>query len=498
MKTKSIRSQGAKIAQRKGQRHTHRKVNKVQAPRIDAEALGALEQINLSAAGIDVGSTENYVGLPGHVLKTGESAVRVFGVFNEDLDATVQCLKDYGITTVAMEATGIYWMALYDKIEAAGIEVVLVEPRSVKQVPGRKSDVVDCQWLQQLHTYGLLRGSFRPDECIRRLRALTRHRLELVQAGGSCQQHMQKALVPMNLQLHLVVADVIGETGLRIIEAILQGERDPEALVKLRDPACRKSTVAQMKAALCGHYREEELFVLRQSLEGWKFCQSQLAECDQKIVQVLEQMPTAQAAKLTVPPKIVPVVVADQSKKKRINGGNNALSVDVVAFSGELKRICGVNLAGVCGLNLLSVVMLIAEIGVDMSRWPNAKAFCSWLGLCPGLKISGGKVLSRRTRKVVNRASIILRVAVLAIGRTDTWLGRFYRRKKAHLGAPKAITATARKLACVIYHLLKYQEDYVPLDVGVYELKAAEARRCRLEREAKALGFELVEKKEVA
>ncbi len=434
------------------------------------------------------------------MLKAGESAVRAFGVFNADLDATVQCLKNYGITTVAMEATGIYWLALYDKIEAAGIEIVLVEPRSVKQVPGRKSDVLDCQWLQQLHTYGLLRGSFRPDEPIRRLRLLTRQRLGLVQAGGSCQQEMQKALIPMNLQLHLVVADVIGETGLRIIEAILQGERDPEALIKLRDPACRKSTVAEMKAALKGHYSEEGLFVLRQSLEGWKFFQKQLAECDEQIVRVMTQMPTAQPAKLPVPPKPVPAAAEekDPKKKKRINGGNNALNVDVETFSQQLQRICGVNLAGVCGLNLLSVVMLIAEIGVDMSRFPNAKAFCSWLGLCPGLKISGGKVLSRRTRKVNNRASVILRVAVLAIGRTDTWLGRFYRRKKAHLGAPKAITATARKLACVVYHLLKYQEDYVPLDVVVYELKAADARRRRLRREAEELGFEVVEKKEVA
>jgi len=500
MKTKSIRSKAAKSAQRKGQCHTHRKVKKVKAPRIDAAALGGLEQLNLHAAGIDVGSTENYVGLPAHVLKPGESAVRDFGVFNEDLDATVQCLKDYGITTVAMEATGIYWLALYDKIEAAGIEVVLVEPRSVKQVPGRKSDVLDCQWLQQLHTYGLLRGSFRPDEPIRRLRALTRQRLELVQAGGACQQHMQKALVPMNLQLHLVVADIIGETGLRIIEAILQGERDPEVLVKLRDPACRKSTVAEMKAALSGHYREEELFVLGQSLEGWKFFQKQLAECDEQIVRVIQVMPTAQPAQLPVPPKPVPAAAEkkDPKKEKRINGGNNALHVDAAAFSQQLQRICGVNLAGVCGLNLLSVVMLIAEIGVDMSRWPNAKAFCSWLGLCPGLKISGGKVLSRRTRKVVNRASIILRVAVLAIGRTDTWLGRFYRRKKAHLGAPKAITATARKLACVVYHLLKYQEDYVPLDITIYELKAADARRRRLRREAEELGFEVVEKQKVA
>jgi transposase len=504
MKTKTVRSQAAKIVQRKGQRHSHRKAKKVRAPQIDAAALGGLEQITLSAAGIDVGSTENYVGLPPHALKPGESAVRVFGVFNQDLDATVQCLKDHGITTVAMEATGIYWMALYDKLEAAEIEVVLVEPRSVKQVPGRKSDVVDCQWLQQLHTYGLLRGSFRPDEPIRRLRTLTRQRLELVQAGGACQQHMQKALVPMNLQLHLVVADVIGETGLRIIEAILQGERDPEALVKLRDPACRKSTVAEMKAALNGHYSEEGLFVLRQSLEGWKFFQKQLTECDEQIVRVIAEMPTAQPAQLPVPPKLVPAAPEEKDprkkkkKAKRINGGNNALQVDVQTFGQQLQRICGVNLAGVCGLNLLSVVMLIAEIGVDMSRWPNAKAFCSWLGLCPGLKISGGQVLSRRSRKVVNRASITLRVAVLAIGRTDTWLGRFYRRKKAHLGAPKAITATARKLACVVYHLLKYQEDYVPLDVAIYDLKAAEARRRRIRREAEELGFEIIEKKKVA
>jgi transposase len=305
----------------------------------------------------------------------------------------------------------------------------------------------------------------------------------------------------MNLQLHLVVSDVVGDTGLRILEAILAGERDPAALVKLRDPRCQKSTVAQMKAALRGHYTEEGLFVLQQSLDLWKVYQRELGKCDEQIERVLAQMPTARPVAQPIAPQSVPSVAEPpgaKKTKKKAAGGNNDVRIDPEKLGAQLQRLCGVNLMAVCGLNLLSVLMLIAEIGVDMSRWPNAKAFCSWLGLCPGTKISGGKVLSRRTRKVVNRASVILRVAVLAIGRTDSWLGRFYRRKKAHRGAPKAITATARKLACVVYHLLKYQEDYVPLDVAVYELKAAEQRMKRLRREAQELGWELVEMKQAA
>jgi transposase len=438
------------------------------------------------------------VAVPAHTVEAGAPTVRVFGAFSEELDTLVQWLQQCGITTVAMEATGIYWMALYDKLEKAGLEVVLVEPHSVKQVPGRKSDVLDCQWLMQLHTYGLLRSSFRPEEPIRRLRTLTRQRLELVQGGAACQEHIQHALIPMNLQLHLVVSDVVGDTGLRILEAILAGERDPEVLVQLRDSRCHKSTVAQMKAALGGHYTQEGLFVLRQSLDLWKVYQQELQKCDQQIERVLAEMPTARPASQPLAPKPVPAPQASANKKKKAAGGNNEVRIDAAQLSAQLQRICGVNLVAVCGLNLLSVLMLIAEIGVDMSRWPNAKSFCSWLGLCPATKISGGKVLSRRTRKVVNRASVILRVAVLAIGRTETWLGRFYRRKKAHLGAPKAITATARKLAGVIYHLLKYQEEYLPLNVVLYELKAKEQRMKRLRREAEQMGWELVERKQVA
>lgn len=465
-----------------------------------AAVLDNLEQINLHAAGIDVGSAENFVCVPTRSVKQGQSAVRSFGVFSTQQDELVEWLKECGVTSVAMEATGIYWMSLYDKLEAAGLEVLLVDPHSVRHVPGRKSDVLDCQWLQQLHTYGLLRGAFRPEATVRRLRVLSRHRADLVAEGGSHLQQAQKALVQMNVQLPLVVSDINGETGLRIIDAILAGERNAQALAKLRDPRIKKSTVAEMEAALSGHYSEELLFVLRQNIESWRFYQKQMEGCDQQMEAALKAMASASKAEApAAPPKPVPAATPGspgaKPKRQRPLHGNNAPKVD---FSEQIRRICGVDLMKVCGLNLLSVLMLIAEIGVDMSQWRSAKAFSSWLGLCPGTKISGGKKLSRRSRHVVNRASVLLRLAALAAGQTDTWIGRFYRRKRAHLGAPKALTATAHKLACVIYHMLKYQEEFVPLDVAVYELKAQERRMRHLRKQAEELGYQLVEKQEAA
>jgi transposase len=426
--------------------------------------------------------------------------VRSFGVFSTQQDDLVEWLKECGVTSVAMEATGIYWMSLYDKLEAAGLEVLLVDPHSVRHVPGRKSDVLDCQWLQQLHTYGLLRGAFRPEAAVRRLRVLSRHRADLVAEGGSHLQQAQKALVQMNVQLPLVVSDINGETGLRIIDAILAGERNAQVLAKLRDPRIKKSTVAEMEAALSGHYSEELVFVLRQNIEAWRFYQKQMEGCDQQIEAALKAMASASKAEApAAPPKPVPPAALGspgaKAKRQRPRHGNNAPKVD---FSEQIRRICGVDLMKVCGLNLLSVLMLIAEIGVDMRQWRSAKAFSSWLGLCPGTKISGGKKLSRRSRHVVNRASVLMRLAALAAGQTDTWIGRFYRRKRAHLGAPKAITATAHKLACVIYHMLKYQEEFVPLDVAVYELKAQERRMRHLRKQAEELGYQLVEKQEAA
>jgi transposase len=459
-----------------------------------APAMKSLEQINLHAAGIDVGSAENYLCVPENSVPAGERPVRKFGVFSQEQDAAVEWLKACGVSTVAMEATGIYWISLYDKIEAAGLEVVLVDPHSVKHVPGRKSDVLDCQWLQQLHTYGLLRGAFRPDSAVRNLRSLCRQRADIVISGSAYLQQAQKALVQMNVQLPLVVSDINGETGLRIIDAILKGERDPQQLVKLRDERCKKSSVPEMVAALRGHYTPELLFVLGQTMEGWRFCQKQLEACDQQMVTALAALPTAKprSIRLDIPPKPGPVdeAAAEKARKPKRSRGNNQATVD---FSEALRRVCGVDLMRVCGLNTLSVLMLLGEIGADMRFWRSEKAFCSWMGLCPGTKISGGRVLSRRTRHVVNRAATILRLAAMAAGRTETWIGRFYRRKQAHLGAPKAITATARKLACVIYHMLKYQEEYLPLDVALYDEQVQERRLKRLRNHAHNLGYQLVQ-----
>ena len=477
-----------------------RKLQRQRQPRpvtVPAKALEELTPIHRRAAGIDVGAAENYVAIPAEGLAAGESPVRVFGVFSAEQDALVEWLQKHQVTTVAMEATGIYWLSLYDKLETAGLDVYLVDPHGVKAVPGRKSDWLDCQWLQKLHTYGLLAKAFRPDLPVRRLRALTRQRAELVSCGMVHQNHMDKALVAMNLHLSLAVSDLVGDTGLRIIQAILAGQRDPKELVKLRDPRCKKSSLAEMEAALTGTYDEEQLFILRQSLEGWQFYQQQMEKCDQRIKPALAAIPKAKPATLAAPRKAIPADAQATATKrpKRALKGNNAPTLD---FSQALVRICGTDLMKVCGLNLLSVLMLIGEIGVDMSRWRSARAFCSWLGLCPGTKISGGKVLSRRTRQVNNRAATILRLAAWAAGRTDTWIGRFYRRTKARRGAPKAVTATARKLACIIYHLLKYQEDFVLLDNTVYEAKVQTHRLSRLQKEAKAMGFDLLEIQKVA
>jgi len=464
---------------------------------VPAKPLEDLTPVHRRAAGIDVGSAENYVAIPVEGLAPGESAVRVFGVFSAQQDALVEWLQQHQITTVAMEATGGYWLSLYDKLEAAGIEVYLVDPHGVKAVPGRKSDWLDCQWLQKLHTYGLLAKAFRPDLPVRRLRTLTRQRAELVCGGVVHQHHMDKALVAMNLHLSLVVSDLVGDTGLRILQALLEGRRDPKELVQLRDVRCTKSSVAEMEAALSGSYDPEQLFVLQQSLESWPFYQKQMAQCDPRIEQALATIPKAPPVLKTPPLRPIPAAAEATATKrpKRPRAGNNAPTLD---FSQALIRICGMDLMKVCGLNVLSVLMLIGEIGVDMSRWRSARAFCSWLGLCPGTKISGGKVLSRRTRKVNNRAATLLRLAAWAAGRTDTWIGRFYRRIKARRGAPKAVTATARKLACVIYHLLKYQEEFVLLDTKIYEAKAKTQRLSRLKKEAQAMGCELVELQEVA
>jgi len=450
--------------------------------------------INAHAAGIDVGATSHWVCVPEDSVAGDQSPIREFGACTRDLDELVEWLLKCGVKTVAMESTSVYWIPLFQKLEAAGLEVLLVNARHVRHVPGRKSDCKDCQWLQRLHSYGLLNGSFRPTDDICRVRTLMRHRDNLTRACGVHVQHMQKALNHMNIHLHHAVSTLTGETGLRILDAILAGERDPKELVKLRDAQITRSTPEEMEAALTGDWREEELFVLRQSLENYRHLLKQMEKCEAEVEKALAKVVANPATvEESDRPQNPPPAHPDKPKRKkfRILKAGTGLKRDLRA---ELTRICGVDLTQVTGLNLLGVLILISEIGVDMSRWRNEKAFASWLGLSPGNKISGGKILSSRTVPVVNRVSTLLRNVAPAVGRTQTWLGVFHRRMRARLGPAAANTATARKLACILYHLLRYKEDYIDIDCLLYQEKMRKNRLTRLSKQAEELGFELIKK----
>lgn len=456
--------------------------------------------INPHAGGIDVGSVEHWVCVPEDSVPEGQANVRPFGGFTADLDELVEWLQSCGVKTVALECTGVYWIPLWQKLEAAGIEVVPANARHLKNVPGRKTDVKDCQWIQQLHSYGLLTGSFRPAQDICCVRSLMRHRDNLVESCGREVQHMQKALQQMNVHLHHAVSDLVGATGLRILDAILAGERDPKKLVELRDKLCRKTTEAELEKALEGDWREEHLFELKQSLETYRHLLKQVGECDQQVQKALAAVVIPERAEPNIPaPENPKAKTADGNKPKnkrfhRVKTGPS-LKLDLTE---ELKRLCGVDLTQILGLNVLSVLIILSEIGLDMSPWRSEKAFCSWLGLCPGNKISGGKVLDSRTAHVVNRVAILLRTLAPSIGKTDTWLGVFHRRMRARLGPAGANTATARKLACLIYHLLKYKEEFVDVDQLVLMEKFRKQRITRLQKQANELGLEVVEREVAA
>ena len=457
-----------------------------------------LPLIHPHAAGIDVGSVEHCVCVPEDAVPAGESSVRSFGAFTRDLDQLVEWLKACGVQTVAMESTGVFWIPLAQKLEAAGIEMVLVNAKHLKYVPGRKTDLKDCQWLQQLHSYGLLNGSFRPTQDICALRSLMRHRENLGHSGGREVQHMQQALQQMNVHLHHAVSDLDGQTGLRIVDAILAGERDPKQLAELRDEKCHKTTAEELAAALVGDWRAEHLFVLKQARETYRHLAEQIQACDREIERVLAQViiPEVAPPQDEAPPTNPPA--AEQPRKKKAFKPGKAGTGLQKDLGPELQRICGVDLTQIIGLNVLGVLIILSEIGLDMSRWRSAKAFCSWLGLCPGNKISGGKVLNSRTVPVANRVAILLRSVAPSVGRSDTWLGSFHRRMKARLGPAGANTATAHKLAGLIYHLLKHKEGYIDVDRLVYESKLHKIRFAKLTKHADELGYELVKKQMAA
>jgi transposase len=451
---------------------------------------------NPDAAGIDIGSREHYVAVP---VGRDKSNVRHFSAYTDGLTEMAEWLRDCGITTVAMESTGVYWLPVYQKLEREGFEVLLVDARGIRYVPGRKSDVTDSQWLQELHTYGLLRGAFRPDDEICELRAYLRHRKNMVDQANRHVLHIQKALQEMNLLLHQVLSDVTGESGLRILDAMLAGERDGRQLAKLIDFRVKKSP-EEVAAALKGEYREPQLFILGQALMSYRHIQRQIEECDLQILRQAQQMqarekaPAAEAID-AVQEQTGETVTATASRKsaKRKCGGKRISAEQELCLQVQLQRILGVDLTQVPGLGVLAVLTLLSEIGANMKKWRSAKAFASWLGLCPNTKISGGRVLSSHSRKVVSRAATILRVAATALGRTDTPLGHFYRRKQAQLGAPKAITATARKLACLIYRLVDTRENYTAGDTHEYTLECRKYQIAALRKRASALGCEILE-----
>jgi transposase len=423
-----------------------------------------LVHLNACAAGIDVGSKSHFVAVP---EGADPEPVREFSTFTDDLERLADWLICCGVTTVAMESTGIYWIPVFEILESRGIEVRLVNARHVKNVPGRKSDVLDCQWLQQLHTYGLLRGAFRPADQVCALRAYVRQRATLVKISGSHIQHMQKAMAQMNLQLHNVVSNITGATGMRIIKAILEGERDPDTLAALRDKRC-KNDAKTIARSLQGNFRPEHLFSLQQAVELYEFYLAKINECDRHILAQLKSFDAIGTE------------------------GDSGDDKPPASIDEALMRISGVDLTDIDGIDTTSALKIIAEIGIDMSRWKTDKHFTSWMSLAPGAKISGGKVLSSATQKNANRAAQVFRMAAFSLTRSKSYMGSYFRRMKARLGAPKAITATARKLATIVYKMLKNRTSYIDLGQDYYEERYQSRLVQNLKRNAKHLGFELV------
>ena len=433
-----------------------------------------LDQINTNAAGIDLGSAEHWVCVPSDRT---ENNVRRFGCFTPDLISMADWLIECGVDTVAMEATGVYWIPVFQILEAKGIEVKLVNAHHFKTVPGRKTDVKDCQWLQQLHTYGLLSGSFRPQDEVCVLRSYIRQREALIKSASTHVQRMQKALIQMNLHLHKVISDITGLTGMRILKAIVAGEKDPQVLAALKDPRIRSSDT-EIAKALTGDYRQEHLFVLQQELNLYEVYQQQIVAIDEQIEKCLADFEPKTNEQLP-----------ESKKKRRKKPTANHPNFDLRKY---LYRMAGVDFTLIDGLNALTVQTILSEVGLEPGRFPTVKHFTSWLGLCPGQKITGGKVKSSKTRPVVNRAANAFRMAAFSLTHSRSALGAFYRRLRSRLGAPKAITATAHKLARMFYRMWATAGEYTDPGIDYYEQKYNQQILNNLKKKAHALGLELV------
>jgi transposase len=427
------------------------------------------------AGGADVGATEVYAAIP---ADRSEQPVQKFSTFTTGLYELAAWFKEHGVTTVAMESTGVFWIPVFQILERCGLEVCLVNARHVKHVPGRKTDVSDCQWLQYLHSVGLLQSSFRPPDAICAVRAIMRHRANVVTEGAKHIQHMQKSLTQMNLHLHHVLSDLSGVSGLAIVDAMLAGQRDPKVLAALCQDGVQASPET-VREALIGDYRPEHLFTLRQARRAYQFCREQLGECDAEIEGHLATLASQIDPDETPPPPA-------RSLQKR----KGMIGLPERDLRTELYRIFGIDLTQVPGLGASNVCALLTELGTDLeAAFGNGSRFASWLALCPNPQVSGGKVIRKGTRKVKHRVATIFRLAAQTLHASHTALGAFYRRMRAKLGPPQAITATAHKLARIFFHLVTTRTAYDESIFARNEELHQQRRRRRLEREAADFGL---------
>lgn len=440
--------------------------------------------VHPNAAGIDVGSRSHFVAVP---AGRDEEPVREFGSWTADLKRLAAWLKSCGMKTVAMQSTGVYWIALQEVLEESGIEVFLVNARGTKNLPGRKSDVQECQWLMKLHTYGLLRNSFRPPEQIRAVRTIWRLRDRLVGEAARTIQQMQKALTTMNIQLANVISDISGVTGLAIIREIVKGERDPWELVKLRDRNIRASD-EELAHSLEGHWRQDVLFELEQVLDCYDFHQKKITECDKEVQKYMAALPDRK----TKPVTDAQAEEAWQKSKKKRNQAGRKKNQPGFNLRVELERVFGVDVTRIDGIDVMTGQMILSELGPDLSAFPSEDDFASWLELAPRRDITGGRVIKQKARQSKNRVANALRMAAEALIRSDSYLGARYRRLRGRKEGPPAVKAMARYLACVLYRLLTKGQQYVDRGAAYFERRRAERAVIGLQRMAAEHGMKLV------
>ena len=470
------------------ERLKHGKLNRKQwrelGRRLNSEDSG-LQVVHPDAAGIDIGNESHFVAIP---PDRDTTPIREFGSWTADLHEMAHWLQEHGIRTVAMQSTGVYWIPVLEVLEQAGLEVYLVNARGTKNLPGRKTDVQECDWIRKLHTYGLLRNSFRPSEEIRAVRTIWRQRERWVQETGRAVQHMQKALTTMNVQLANAISDISGVTGQAIVRAIIEGKRDPWELAELRDRRIFASK-EEIAHSLQGHWREDVIFELRQAVESYDFFQKQMAACDQELIKYMAAIETRQIDPEQDLPKDATPLSSTKSARRSKTRSKNRPGFDL---GSELQRTIGVDLTRIDGIDVITAQVVFSEIGADFSAFPDENHFASWLTLAPKRDISGGKVIRNVPAAGRNRVANALRMAAESLSRSNSYLGARYRRLRSRLDGPVAVKAMARYLACLIYRMVTKGQAYVDRGAAHYESKRKERERVSLERRAANLGLKLI------